>query len=527
MSDLATFQLMGTGSKTPHYARMIFGCATRQAIPTAASVEIGAKPGKRMHNGLTEVIKKRPENLALAGTEALQARMRALLPHPAGDGFLLFQAVAADFIVLACLCIPRWLFSYSWGLRWLDLPIFAVLVTLFGYSEGLYSRVGESYCAGVNPVLARSTLFASVLISLYDWRAIRILGTTIIFISSLGALTISRKLAQFSHTRRRHESKLRRVLIVGAGPTGSSLARALRDDTIQRNVFCGFLDDDLPLSPAVLGRIADLDWLARAQFVDEVILNLPGRSALTRQVAETALRNHLDIRAVPDLPLSPRFNAEIDRIGDIPVLTLHREKSPTLALFLKRLLDITGAVCALAFAAPVMALVAALIRLDSPGPALYSAKRTGAKGRIFRCHKFRSMVTDAERLKGDLQARNQREGPIFKIEDDPRITRVGRFIRRYSLDELPQLWNVLRGDMSLVGPRPHPVAEVNHYELHHYRRLDVKPGITGLWQIKARKSPSFDVNMHLDLAYIENWSLGLDISILAATVRVLFAPEGA
>ncbi len=154
-----------------------------------------------------------------------------------------------------------------------------------------------------------------------------------------------------------------------------------------------------------------------------------------------------------------------------------------------------------------MAIVALLIRLDSPGPIVYAAERTGAKGRRFRCYKFRSMVTDAEQLKEDLRARNQREGPIFKIDDDPRITRIGRVIRRYSLDELPQLWNVLRGDMSLVGPRPHPVDEVNHYELHQFRRLDVKPGITGLWQITARDCPSFELNMHLDLTYIENWSL--------------------
>ena len=141
------------------------------------------------------------------------------------------------------------------------------------------------------------------------------------------------------------------------------------------------------------------------------------------------------------------------------------------------------------------------------GPVIYAAERTGVKGRRFRCYKFRSMVTNADHLKDDLRAQNQREGPIFKIVADPRITRVGRFIRRYSLDELPQLWNVLRGDMSMVGPRPHPVDEVNHYELHHYRRLDMKPGITGLWQITARHSPSFELNMHLDLTYIENWSL--------------------
>jgi lipopolysaccharide/colanic/teichoic acid biosynthesis glycosyltransferase len=191
------------------------------------------------------------------------------------------------------------------------------------------------------------------------------------------------------------------------------------------------------------------------------------------------------------------------------------------------LFDVAGAAFSLALAGPVMAIVALLIRLDSPGPVIYSAERTGAKGSRFRCYKFRSMVTNADHLKDDLRAQNQREGPIFKIVADPRITRVGRFIRRYSLDELPQLWNVLRGEMSMVGPRPHPVDEVNHYELHHYRRLDVKPGITGLWQITARHSPSFDLNMHLDLTYIENWSLRLDLRILLSTARVLFAPEGA
>jgi exopolysaccharide biosynthesis polyprenyl glycosylphosphotransferase len=208
------------------------------------------------------------------------------------------------------------------------------------------------------------------------------------------------------------------------------------------------------------------------------------------------------------------------------VITLHREPVPNAGLFLKRALDIVGAGLGLVLTAPLMAIVALLIRRDSPGPAIYTATRAGAKGRLFHCYKFRSMVTGADRLKQGLQARNQREGPIFKLEDDPRITRVGRFIRRYSLDELPQFWNVLRGDMSLVGPRPHPTDEVNQYELQHYRRLDVKPGLTGLWQVTARKNPSFDLNMHLDLTYIENWSLRLDLLILLRTVRVLFMPEG-
>jgi exopolysaccharide biosynthesis polyprenyl glycosylphosphotransferase len=289
---------------------------------------------------------------------------------------------------------------------------------------------------------------------------------------------------------------------------------------------CGFVDDKLPLSPVVLGRIADLDWLARSEFIDEVIVALPNQPALAREAAEVAFRNHLDIRAVPDLPSGPWPDSGMDRIGEVPVVTLHREPVLSAPFFFKRLMDISGAALGLAVMSPFMAVVALLIRLDSRGPIVYSAERTGAKGRRFRCYKFRSMVSDAEVLKEDLRARNQRQGPIFKIDDDPRVTRIGRILRRFSLDELPQLWNVVRGEMSLVGPRPHPIDEVNHYELQQFRRLDVKPGITGLWQITARDCPSFELNMHLDLTYIENWSLRLDLHILASTVRVLFSPEG-
>jgi exopolysaccharide biosynthesis polyprenyl glycosylphosphotransferase len=289
----------------------------------------------------------------------------------------------------------------------------------------------------------------------------------------------------------------------------------------------GFVDDHSPLSQDVLGRIEDLEWLARAEFVDEVIVALPSQSNLARRAAEVAYRNHIDVRAVPDLPGGVWPGACVDRIGDVPIVTLHREPMPSAALFLKRALDASGAFIGLVLIAPVLAIVAMLIRLDSPGPVIYAAERAGAKGRRFRCYKFRSMIVGADQHKDDLRSRNQREGPIFKIDGDPRITRVGRFIRRYSLDELPQLWNVLRGDMSLVGPRPHPVDEVSNYDLEHYRRLDVKPGITGLWQVTARKSPSFELNMHLDLTYIENWTLTLDLYILLRTIRVLFVPEGA
>jgi exopolysaccharide biosynthesis polyprenyl glycosylphosphotransferase len=453
-------------------------------------------------------------------------RIEQLLPHPTGDRFLLFKLVAADLLALLAACGLLSLLLPKWGLPTVDLPIFAVLVTLFGFSEGLYRSDADPYPTGMFPLLFRSTLFAVSLV-LVSVKGIRPFAVFTIFGCSLAALVLLRRSKQIVWKRRRSETELRRVLIVGGGPVAQSIAQTLRNDPMRRASVCGFVDNDLPLSPMVLGRISDLDWLARAQFIDEIILAVPTQPPQAREAAEIAYRNHLDIRAVPGLPAGPWFDQSVDRIGDVPVVTLHREPIPGPALLLKRLLDIAGATIALVLASPVMAAVALLIRLDSAGPVVYSAERTGARGCRFRCYKFRSMVTDAERLKDELRSRNQRQGPIFKIDDDPRVTRVGKIIRRYSLDELPQLWNVLRGDMSLVGPRPHPVDEVNHYDLQHYRRLDVKPGITCLWQITARDCPSFDLNMHLDLTYIENWSLGLDLRILASTVRVLFAPEGA
>ncbi len=517
MSDLSANRLWNVGQKdhASQFARMILGASV---IRSSRFEPMIAPPPSR------------PAGTSDTATEHAPPRP-AIRPHPAQpvalDRFTIGQLVAADLVVLLCICGALTVLSPAWGMPWASLPIFAVLVMLFGFCEGIYRRAGDPSPAGIVSALARSTLFATGLVFVAAGDGIHPLAAARIFASSLAGLAMLRRLRQVVWMQRRRQTDSRKILIVGGGPVARSIARALRNNPQERTTVCGFIDDEQPLSPAVLGRIGDLDWIARAEFIDEVILALPGQPAQMREAAEAAVRNHLDIRAVPDLPPGPWPASGIDRIGEVPVVTLHREPSPSASLFLKRLLDVTGAAVCIALAAPIMAILAILIRLDSPGPAIYCAERTGAKGRRFCCYKFRSMVTDAEHLKEDLRARNQRQGPIFKIDDDPRITRMGRIIRRYSLDEIPQLWNVLRGEMSLVGPRPHPVDEVNHYELHHFRRLDVKPGITGLWQITARDCPSFDLNMHLDLTYIENWTLGLDLRILAGTVRVLFAPEGA
>ena len=452
---------------------------------------------------------------------------RFLIPQSlTADRFGLYQLVIPDLIVLLITCLLPSLFFPVWSLPQLAIPIYGVLVILFAFSEGLYKDLG-AIPAEEFPILARASLFAMALVLVASWNDTQPVGAVTTFVTSLASLQLWRQVRRKGWSEHFRGTHPRNVLIVGAGPAACAIAKSLREDPLHEATVVGFLDDHLPLSPQVLGRIQDLDWLARAEFIDEVILAIPDSPLLVREAAEAAYRNHLDIRAVPDLPAGIWPDAGIERIGGIPVVSLHHEYVPSASLLLKRVFDFVGALLGLAIIGPVMALIALLIRLDSPGSAIYSAVRTGIKGRRFLCYKFRSMTTGADQLKETLRARNEREGPIFKLDDDPRITRFGRSIRRYSLDELPQLWNVLRGEMSLVGPRPHPVDEVGHYELHHYRRLDMKPGMTGLWQVTARSSPSFDLNMHLDLTYIENWTLALDLRILLSTVRVMFAPDGA
>jgi exopolysaccharide biosynthesis polyprenyl glycosylphosphotransferase len=194
---------------------------------------------------------------------------------------------------------------------------------------------------------------------------------------------------------------------------------------------------------------------------------------------------------------------------------------------LKRASDLLLSALALVALAPFLLIVAILIKLDSPGPAFYISERIGKNGRAFRCFKFRTMLVDAEARKSELLCHNERKEILFKIARDPRVTRVGRFLRKYSIDELPQFFNVLRGDMSIVGPRPPLASEVDRYLPWHHRRLDVPPGITGLWQVEARQDPSFDSYIALDLNYVDNWTVWLDFKIMLRTVGVVLSGTGA
>jgi exopolysaccharide biosynthesis polyprenyl glycosylphosphotransferase len=218
---------------------------------------------------------------------------------------------------------------------------------------------------------------------------------------------------------------------------------------------------------------------------------------------------------------------EIEELEGIPFLTFTTTPSNETQLAAKRLLDIVVSVGILGIAAPVITVIAAAIRITSPGSVVFKQKRIGLNGRMFTLYKFRTMIEDAHERRGEIEHLNEMTGPVFKAKDDPRITPVGRFLRKFSLDEIPQLWNVLKGDMSLVGPRPPIPEEVASYHRWHRRRLSMKPGLTCLWQISGRNNIDFDRWMQLDLQYIDNWSPSLDLKILLRTIPAVLSGKGA
>lgn len=273
-----------------------------------------------------------------------------------------------------------------------------------------------------------------------------------------------------------------------------------------------------PRGPAMLLRIA------RQQCVDEVILATHDAS-IAENVLQAARRNHLDVSLVHTLLSAEPIMTE--RVGWITLLKIYHQPFPEWRLAAKRLVDVVLASALLVLAFPVLLLIALGIKLDSRGPVFYRAERIGYRGHRFTCNKFRTMRADADGEKDGLRARNERQRAFFKIQKDPRITGFGTFLRRYSLDELPQLWNVVRGEMSLVGPRPHPPDDVRGYGIDDLRRLDCVPGITGLWQVTARQDPSFERCVALDLEYIKHWSVLLDLRILFKTLKTVLQGGGA
>jgi exopolysaccharide biosynthesis polyprenyl glycosylphosphotransferase len=360
---------------------------------------------------------------------------------------------------------------------------------------------------------------------------------------TIGLVTVSlslRRLAYRMLIYRRFErgEGTRNVLIVGTGPEAHALRHHLESIRHLGYTFKGFIDFPGPnpfpgsgsrfaaSSGDVVGTMDTLFQNARKHFVDEIFFTTPCEREIVQEVLDQARINGVDLRVVPDMYDGLAWNSPIEYIGQFPTIPLHCGHVPEGGLLLKRGMDIVLAGLTLLVLSPLLLLVALAVKMDSRGPVLYLSERIGKKGRVFRCIKFRTMVRDAEKRRADVMHMNERDGVLFKITNDPRITRLGGFLRRYSLDELPQFLNVLRGDMSIVGPRPPLASEVREYKLSHLRRLDVMPGITGLWQVQARQDPSFDNYISLDVTYVDNWSIWLDVQILARTIVVVLAGTG-
>lgn len=411
------------------------------------------------------------------------------------------------------------------------LLLYVALILLFCQLQDLYRTPRERTSPEETLAVIKAVSFATLLLTAFIYLSgVKIVSRSVVLTSLMLNVVV---LASWRYAKRvivihRVERGVgtRNALIIGAGRVGQALAQQLEENKLLGYRFKGFLDGNHSNDPRTLGKVEDLPQIARAEFVDEVFITIPSERELVKRVAVDARRHRLDVKVVPDLYDGLAWNAPLRHVGDFPVMELHWRAIPTLGLFIKRIFDIMFSFTGLVVCSPLIGLLAIWTRLDSEGPVFYKSRRVGEKGRVFTCYKLRTMVSNADDLKKSLRHRNEREGPFFKIENDPRVTRSGRLLRKYSLDELPQLWNVFKGEMSLVGPRPHPLDDYEQYSLDHLRRLEVKPGITGLWQINARRDPSFDTSMRFDLEYIENWNLALDLKIIVRTCMVVLGGDG-
>jgi len=321
------------------------------------------------------------------------------------------------------------------------------------------------------------------------------------------------------------------ALIVGAGRVGEALAREIEARPTLGVKVRGFLDDYKTEGPAgnrwpVLGKIEDFTRIAPREFINHLFITIYHDSDVFIKLLSQARDLGIAVRVIPQgFELTSGEFLKYD-IGLIPVLE-YSDIQQFRKQAGKRIFDFCMSLLMLILLSPVYLVLAAAVLIDSPGTVFYRCRRYGRGGRVFHMLKFRSMVKDADQRIHEVQHQNEADGPIFKIKNDPRVTRVGRFLRRYSLDELPQLFNVFIGDMSLVGPRPLPISQIEKEDLRQLKRLEVRPGITGLWQIRGRSDISFTKLLRWDIWYINNWSLWLDWNILLQTLPVVMKGKGA
>jgi len=321
------------------------------------------------------------------------------------------------------------------------------------------------------------------------------------------------------------------ALIIGAGKIGIALAQEIRKRPGLGIKVIGFLDDFKANTAdnsdvKILGKISDFTDIARREFINKIFITIHHDSGAFLKLLEEAKELGVTVRVIPEGFDMTTGDFLKYNIGFIPVLEYVEEQILRRHTG-KRTFDLFISLIAIVILTPVFLLIGILIKLDSYGPIFYKSKRYGRKGKFFYMYKFRSMVRDADKVMPLLRSQSEVDGPIFKMKKDPRITRFGSFLRRYSLDELPQILNVLKGDMSLVGPRPLPIDQMEKEDLRQLKRLEIQPGMTGLWQIRGRSDISFSRLLKWDIWYINNWSFWLDINILLQTIPVVLRGKGA
>ena len=433
------------------------------------------------------------------------------------------------------LSFPYFLIDESNPFRFIFL--FWILTTiLFLNSNDLYQTRRE-VSEGIEIWLVIKSIFFSSLITIaaiyalkmYDFpRTVFMNITLAMMVLLLLWRVLKRKFVEYLVS---HGYNNFNVLIIGAGKVGMALAQEIKKRPGLGIQVIGFLDDAKTTSPdqpeiKILGKISHFSEIVQREFVNKIFITIHHDSNVFLKLLEQARERGVAVRVVPhgfDLTTGEFFKYNI---GFIPILEYVEEQNFR-RHFWKRLFDFTISLISLLFFLPFLVVIGLIIKFDSKGSLLYKSKRYGCKGRIFNMYKFRSMAKDADKMIDQLRHQNEVDGPIFKIREDPRITRVGAFLRRYSLDELPQLINVLRGDMSLVGPRPLPIEQIEKEDLRQLKRLEVKPGITGLWQIRGRSDISFARLVKWDTWYINNWSFWLDLNILFQTIPVVLKGKGA
>lgn len=383
-----------------------------------------------------------------------------------------------------------------------------------------------------------SSFLLLVVASAFDFARVGREAVIVFWVSASCLCMTTRLLLRWALMQvRRSGYNYRHLLILGYNEQAARMAQRIDANQVLGYKIHGYISehDDVGARPTlqtphpVIGSVKDLQTILEKGPVDEILLCVPFMKhlALVGDAVRMAEELGIVVRLFPDESGARLVShLHIERFEGDHVITLFREQMLTQLLF-KRLMDIVLSLVGLVVLSPLLLTVALVIRLTSPGPALFAQERVGMNKRLFKLYKFRSMYLDAEKRRRELEHLNEMDGPVFKIKNDPRITPFGRFIRKTSIDELPQLLNVLAGQMSLVGPRPPLLAEVDCYDWLYRRRLSIKPGITCLWQISGRNQITFKQWMEMDKAYIDNWSLWLDVKILAQTIPAVLLSRGA